>query len=98
MAKRKAPRHIGIVMSIFRTAEKLRRENSALRTILRTEGLSDTTIRRRVIACKKVKTEEELSESLLRQCCEEFLNRLAAIDIEGEIASLPEKRPLSRRI
>jgi hypothetical protein len=96
MAKRKNPRNIGIVMAVFHSAEKLRKENSALRRILRKQGLSDTAIRRRVLAYKKVKSEEELSESLLRQCCEEFLKRLAAIDVEEELAALPEKRALRR--
>jgi hypothetical protein len=96
MAKRKTPRPVGIIMSIFHSAEKLRRENAALRSILRKHGVNDVAIRRLLIASKKLDPEEELSESLLRQCCEEFLKRLNAIDVERELASLPEKRPPSR--
>jgi hypothetical protein len=92
MAKRKTSKHIGVVMAVFDSAEKMRRENSALRTILRSQGLSDAAIRKRVIAYKKASTEEELPQSLFRQCCEEFLKRLAVIDVEGELAALATKR------
>ena len=95
MAKRKTPRPVGIIMSIFHSAEKLRRENAALRSILRKHGVNDVAIRRLLIASKKLDAEEELSESLLRQCCEEFLKRLNAIDVERELASLPEGTPPS---
>src|ERR1700722_5667463 len=94
-AKQKTPRPVGMIMSTFHSAEKLRRENSALRRILRKHGLTDVAIRRLLIASKKSDPEQEMSESLLRTCCEEFLKRLNAIDVERELASLPEGTPPS---
>jgi hypothetical protein len=95
MAKRKTPRPVGMIMSIFHSAEKLRRENSALRKILRKHGVTDVAIRRLLIASKKLDPEEEMSESFLRKCCEEFLKRLNAMDVERELGSLPEETPPS---
>jgi hypothetical protein len=63
---------------------------------LRKHGINDVAIRRLLIASKKLDPEEESSEYLLRQCCEEFLKRLNAIEDERELASLPEKQSPGR--
>jgi hypothetical protein len=78
-------------MAIFESAENLRQENLALRMVLRRQGLSDSTIQRRVNAYRKARKEEDSALLLLRQCCEDMLKRWPEIDLEEELATLPIK-------
>lgn len=91
--RRSSSRDLGTVLTIFQIAEKVRRENSALRMMLRKQGLSEAKIRRGVRVYREFKADENPPEALLRQCCEEFLRRLADIDLQRELDGLPASKP-----
>jgi hypothetical protein len=69
----------------------LERENEVLRELLRRQGLSDATIRRKVAAYLKENRDRETARQLLKTVCEEILKRLPALDAEEKLAALPIK-------
>ena len=65
-----------ITMAIFETAIACRRENNALRTILRKQGLSDAMIQNRVRRILKKGEDDPTAAQLLKRVCEESLRQL----------------------
>lgn len=89
------PSHIKITMHIFEVADLCRRENNALRSILRKQGLSDAAIRSRVRRLLRKPETDETGAQLLKRVCEESLNRYQEIDLgdwlsKAEIAGKPQ--------
>lgn len=90
--ERDFPLHIQIGLNIFEMADLCRRENIALRTILRKQGLSDPAIQNRVRRLLKKPDLDESGAQALKRVSEESLKRyldadaqqvLARIDLEG---------------
>jgi hypothetical protein len=67
------PMHIQIMLGVFEAADKCRRENNALRSILRKQGLSDAAIQGRVRRLLKMPEMDIAGARLLKQVCEESL-------------------------
>ena len=80
MAKKERPEfqpHVQIMLNIFEVADLCRRENDALRSILRKQGLSDPAIRSRVRRILKKPDLDETGAQLLKRVSEESLQRFA---------------------
>ncbi len=87
------PLEIRIVLAICESAEAHRRENNALRNILRKQGLSDATIQRRVNRFLKKAEENESAPQLLKRVCEESLKRFQDSDLADLLAKMQIKGP-----
>lgn len=73
---------VQIMGAFLDVTDAYRRENDALRNILRKLGLSDAAIRGRVNRfLRKTETDENAAQ-LLKRVCEESLEQLHGIDIE----------------
>jgi hypothetical protein len=66
-------------------------ENRALRELLRRQGLSDATIRRRVAAYLKDEAYRQVALQRMHELCEETLKRLPALSAEEILSELPIK-------
>ncbi|WP_348268663.1 hypothetical protein P8936_05420 [Edaphobacter paludis] len=77
------PPHVQIAINIFEIADLCRRENNALRSILRKQGLSDAAIRSRVQRLLQKPEADETGAQLLKLVCEESLKRYQDIDLAG---------------
>jgi hypothetical protein len=64
-------------------------ENRALRELLRRQGLSDATIRRRVAAYLKEENHRQFALQRMHELCEETLKRLPALSAEELLAEMP---------
>jgi hypothetical protein len=85
------PLHIQIGLNVFEMADLCRRENNALRSILRKQGLSDVAIQSRV---KRLLKKPELDESgaqALRRVSEESLKRFLDSDAQEVLAKIDLK-------
>lgn len=90
MARRKAdyPPHIQITSAVFEVADACRRENNALRSILRKQGLSDRAIQSRVKRILKKPDADETGAQAVRRACEESLKRWLDLDAQEGIAKI----------
>ena len=75
------PPHIQITVNIFEMADLCRRENNALRSILRKQGLSDAAIQSRVRRLLQKPEADQSDARILRRVCEESLKRYEEIDL-----------------
>lgn len=73
---------LGITMATFDAVEAYRRENIALRSILRKQGLSDRAISGRIRRFLKKGEPDETAAQLQRRVCEESLAQLRGIDVK----------------
>jgi hypothetical protein len=80
--------HIQIAMEIFSAAEACRRENIALRSILRKQGLSDPAIQSRVRRLLKIPDLDETGAQMLKKLCEETIKRLRDHDAQEVLARI----------
>lgn len=88
------PLEIRIVLAICESAEAhRRRENNALRNILRKQGLSDSAIQRRVNKFLKKPEEDESAPQLLKRVCEESLKHFQDSDLAEWLAKIELKGP-----
>jgi hypothetical protein len=92
---RNVPPHIQIAINIFEIAEVCRRENNALRSILRKQGLSDAAIRSKVRRLLQKPEADEFGAQLLKRVCEESLKRYEDLDLvdwlsKAEIRGKPQ--------
>ena len=93
--ERDFPPHIQIVLGIFETADNCRRENNALRSILRKQGLSDLAIQSRVKRILKKPDQDQTGAQAVQQACEESLKRYLEIDAQELLAKIELKgRPV----
>lgn len=86
MVKQKQTREtnlsLRITMAFYDSAEAYRRENDALRSILRKQGLSDPAISARIRRLLKKSETDETAARLLKRVCEENLALLREHDLE----------------
>lgn len=85
---REFPLHIEIMLNVFEMAGVCRRENNALRSILRKQGLSDAAIQSRVKRILKKPDQNETGAQALTRVCEESLKRFEAHDVQEVLARL----------
>ena len=89
------PPHIQITLAVFETADNCRRENNALRSILRKQGLSDRAIQSRVKRILKKPDQDESGAQAVKRACEESLKRWLDLDAQEGIAKIDLKgRPV----
>lgn len=82
------PPHIQITLAVFETAGNCRRENNALRSILRKQGLSDRAIQSRVKRILKKPEQDETGAQSVKRACEETLKRWLDFDAQEGIAKI----------
>lgn len=82
------PPHIQIMLAIFEDADNCRRENNALRSILRKQGLSDRAIQGRVKRILKKPDHDETGAQVVKRACEESLKRWLDLDAQEGIAKI----------
>ena len=80
--------HVQIAVAVFLAADACRRENSALRSILRKQGLSDRAIQDRVKRILKKPDQDQTGAQLLQQACEETIKRFRDHDAQGLLATI----------
>jgi hypothetical protein len=80
--------HIQMAWAIFETADNCRRENIALRNILRKQGLSDRAIQGRVKRILKKPDQDQTGAQLLQQVCEETIRRFRDHDAQAVLATI----------
>ena len=85
------PPHIQITVNIFEMAELCRRENNALRSILRKQGLSDSAIQSRVRRLLKKPELDETGAQALKRVSEESLKRCLDADAQAVLAKIDLK-------
>jgi hypothetical protein len=83
--------HIQIMLAIFETADNCRRENNALRSILRRQGLSDRAIQSRVRRILKRLDLDETGAQAVKRACEESLKRWLDLDAQEVLAKIDLK-------
>lgn len=89
------PPHIGIMLAVFDTADLCRRENDALRSILRRQGLSERAIQSRVKRILKMPDLDETGAQAVKRATEESLKRWLDLDAQEVLAKIDLKgRPL----
>jgi hypothetical protein len=86
--KRNLPPHIQITQAVFETADTCRRENNALRSILRKQGLSERAIQSRVKRILKKPEQDETGAQAVKRACEETLKRWFDLDAREGIAKI----------
>src|ERR1035441_8356001 len=89
--ERDFPLHIQIGLNIFEMADLCRRENNALRSILRKQGLSDAAIQSRVKRLLKKPELDETGAQALKRVSEESLKRFLDSDAEEVLAKIDLK-------
>jgi hypothetical protein len=82
------PPHIQFTSAVFETADNCRRENNALRSILRKQGLSDRAIQSRVKRILKKPDQDQTGAQAVKQACEETLKRWMDLDAQEGIAKI----------
>jgi chaperonin GroEL (HSP60 family) len=85
------PPHIQFTSAVFETADKCRRENIALRSILRKMGLSDRAIQSRVRRILKKPDQDETGAQAVKRACEENIKQLLDLEAQEGIAKLDLK-------
>ena len=85
------PPHIRITLAVFEIADNCRRENNALRSILRKQGLSDRAIQSRVKRILKKPDQDETGAQAVKRACEESLKRWLDLDAQEGIAKIDLK-------
>ncbi len=80
--------HIQIMLAIFEDANACRRENNALRSILRKLGLSDRAIQSRVKRILEKPDHDETGAQAVKRACEESLKRWLDLDAQEGIAKI----------
>jgi hypothetical protein len=86
-----APVIVKMLMAIFDASTVAEQENRALRELLRRQGLSDATIRRRVAAYLKESQERDSVLQLMKKASEEILARLPDLDLQEALEAMPIK-------
>jgi hypothetical protein len=86
--QRDLPPHIQITQTVFEIADQCRRENNALRSILRKLGLSDRAIQSRVKRILKRPEQDETGAQVVTRACEETLKRWFDLDAQEGIAKI----------
>jgi hypothetical protein len=89
--ERDFPLHIQIGLNIFEMADLCRRENNALRSILRKQGLSDSAIQSRVRRLLKKPELDETGAQALKRVSEESLKRCLDADAQAVLAKIDLK-------
>jgi hypothetical protein len=79
------------MLNIMEFADLCRRENDALRSILRKQGLSDAAIRNRVRRILKKPDLDETGAQLLKRVSEESLKRFLDDDAQAVLAKIDLK-------
>jgi len=79
--------HVQMAVAIWFAADACRRENIALRSILRKQGLSDRVIQGRVKRILKKPDQDQTGAQLLRQACEETIKRFRDRDAQAVLAT-----------
>jgi hypothetical protein len=85
------PPHIQITWAVFETADNCRRENNALRSILRKQGLSDRAIQSRIKRILKKPDLDETGAQAVKRACEESLKRWQDLDAQEVLAKIDLK-------
>ena len=85
------PPHIQMTSAIFEVADNCRRENDALRSILRKQGLSDRAIQNRVRRILKKPDLDESGARAVQRACEETLKRWLDLDAQEVLAKIDLK-------
>lgn len=78
-------------MGVYDELDRSERENDALRTLLREQGLSGATIRRKLKAILKDKEALETALHRFQRLIEQIEERLRVIDLETVLRELPLK-------
>ena len=86
--ERDFPLHIQIGLNIFEMAELCRRENNALKSILRKQGLSDKAIQSRMKRLLKKPEIDVTGAQALKRVCEESLKRYLDYDVQEVLAKI----------
>src|SRR5690242_8535493 len=84
---------IKMMGAVFEAADACRRENNALRSILRKQGLSDPAIQSRVRRILKKGEDDELAAQLLKRVCEESLKHIQEFDLAEWLQKVELKGP-----
>jgi hypothetical protein len=80
--------HIQMVLAIFESADACRRENIALRSILRKQGLSDRAVQGRVRRILNKPHQDQSGAQLIEQACEETIKRFRDHDAQLLFAAI----------
>jgi hypothetical protein len=80
--------HIKTATDVFWVADVYRRENIALRSILRKQSLSDPAIQSRVRRLLKKTEQDETAAEMLQQLYEETIRRLRDLDAQELLATI----------
>jgi hypothetical protein len=82
------PVHIQMMLRVLEGAEDCRRENNALRSILREQGLSEKAIRDKVRRLLKNPDVDEDGAQILKRVSEECIKRLQDHDAQELLAKI----------
>jgi hypothetical protein len=85
------PSHIRMTLAIFEQADLCRRENNALRGILRKQGLSDRAINSRIKQILKKPDLDESGAQAVKRACEESVKRFLDLDAEEVLGKIDLK-------
>src|ERR1035437_2636492 len=88
---REFPPHIQIMLAVFETADECRRENNALRSILRKQGLSDRAIQSRVKRLLKKPDLDESGAQAVKRATEESLKQWLDFDAQKGLTKIDLK-------
>jgi hypothetical protein len=92
--ERDFPLHIQMMLAVFDRADACRRENNALRSILRKQGLSDRAIQSRVRRVLKMPDLDETGAQAVKRACEETLKRSLEADAQEVLAKVDPIGPV----
>ena len=79
------------MLAVFETADECRRENNALRSILRKQGLSDRAIQSRVKRLLKKPDLDESGAQAVKRATEESLKQWLDFDAQEVLAKIDLK-------
>jgi len=79
---------VQMMLTVFDSADDCRRENNALRSILRKQGLSASAIQSRVKRALKKPDLDETGAQALRRVCEESVRHFQDFDVQEALARL----------
>ena len=88
------PLHIQMGLNVFERADACRRENIALRSILRKLGLSESAIQSRVRHALKQPDLDETGAQAVRRACEETLKRYLEADAQEVLVKIDLTGPV----
>ena len=79
---------VQMMLTVFDSADDCRRENNALKSILRKQGLSDKAIQSRMKRLLKKPELDETGAQALKRVCEESLKRYLDYDVQEVLAKI----------